>query len=134
LRLDFSSAPTGEAWQAGREDIESSSAVRMGRRAKPPWPHALRASATKAPGLHHLVVVNYRAAAAPPQARADRSNLEDTTCWRDRGVVGRIFLSSGPPQDQQCEAAMAAFAKSWRRDAAVPPSGSRKADRSYDQC
>src|SRR5262249_44020279 len=27
LRLDFSSAPTGEAWQAGREDIESSSAV-----------------------------------------------------------------------------------------------------------
>src|SRR5258708_35405481 len=28
LRLDFSSAPTGEAWQAGREDIESSSAVR----------------------------------------------------------------------------------------------------------
>src|SRR5258707_8047232 len=27
LRLDFSSAPTGEAWQAGREDSESSSAV-----------------------------------------------------------------------------------------------------------
>src|SRR6266481_3443643 len=27
LRLDFSSAPTGEAWQAGREDTESSSAV-----------------------------------------------------------------------------------------------------------
>src|SRR2546421_7318895 len=27
LRLDFSSVPTGEAWQAGREDIESSSAV-----------------------------------------------------------------------------------------------------------
>jgi hypothetical protein len=27
LRLDFSSAPTGEAWQAGREDIESLSAV-----------------------------------------------------------------------------------------------------------
>src|SRR2546426_8875805 len=27
LRLDFSSAPTGEAWQAGREDIESPSAV-----------------------------------------------------------------------------------------------------------
>ena len=27
LRLDFSSAPTGEARQAGREDIESSSAV-----------------------------------------------------------------------------------------------------------
>src|SRR5689334_17461648 len=27
LRLDFSSAPTGEPWQAGREDIESSSAV-----------------------------------------------------------------------------------------------------------
>src|SRR2546430_5192414 len=28
LRLDFSSAPTGEARQAGREDIESPSAVR----------------------------------------------------------------------------------------------------------
>jgi RNA-directed DNA polymerase len=27
LRLDFSSAPTGEARQAGREDIESLSAV-----------------------------------------------------------------------------------------------------------
>jgi hypothetical protein len=27
LRLDFSSAPTGEAWQAGREDIESLSAA-----------------------------------------------------------------------------------------------------------
>ena len=27
LRLDFSSAPTGEARQAGREDIESPSAV-----------------------------------------------------------------------------------------------------------
>ena len=28
LRLDFSSAPTGEARQAGREDIESLSAVK----------------------------------------------------------------------------------------------------------
>jgi hypothetical protein len=28
----------------------------IGRRAKPPWPHSLRASATKASELHHLVV------------------------------------------------------------------------------
>ena len=33
LRLDFSSAPTGEARQAGREDIESHSVVN--------WPYLL---------------------------------------------------------------------------------------------
>jgi signal transduction histidine kinase len=33
LRLDFSSAPTGEARQAGREDIESLSVVQEGNRA-----------------------------------------------------------------------------------------------------
>ena len=40
LRLDFSSAPTGEARQAGREDIESPSAVSEPER--PAW-HSNRA-------------------------------------------------------------------------------------------
>ena len=35
LRLDFSSAPTGEARQAGREDIESPSAVCVSPNAQP---------------------------------------------------------------------------------------------------
>jgi hypothetical protein len=65
-------------------------------------------------------------------------NLEDFDVLEDGVVVGRIFLSPGAPQDRQWmwasghsaatvaraahgyeptrEAAMAAFAKSWRRE------------------
>jgi hypothetical protein len=65
------------------------------------------------------------------------SNLEDYDVLEDGVVVGRIFLSPGAPQDHPWmwtsdhygdirraaygyeptrEAAMAAFAKSWRRE------------------
>jgi hypothetical protein len=64
------------------------------------------------------------------------SNLEDYSVLEDGVIVGRIFLSPGAPQDRPWmwasghngdirraahgyeptrEAAMAAFAKSWRR-------------------
>ena len=67
LRLDFSSAPTGEARQAGREDIESLSAVHEPER--PANTCSKRVSATSRTAVYgavRTVVWEGRSCEAPP--------------------------------------------------------------------
>jgi len=74
LRLDFSSAPTGEARQAGREDIESLSAVHEPER--PANTCSKRVSATSRTAVYgavRTVVWEGRSCEAPPYP--DRSDF-----------------------------------------------------------
>ena len=74
LRLDFSSAPTGEARQAGREDTESLSAVHEPER--PANTCSKRVSATSRTAVYgavRTVVWEGRSCEAPPYP--DRSDF-----------------------------------------------------------
>jgi len=84
LRLDFSSAPTGEARQAGREDIESLSAVHEPER--PANTCSKRVSATSRTAVYgavRTVVWEGRSCEAPPYP--DRS---DFVRWPQAAVEG----------------------------------------------
>jgi hypothetical protein len=83
LRLDFPSAPSGEARQAGREDIESLSAVNDPER--PANTSSNRVSATSRTAVYgpvRTVVWEGRSREAPPYP--DRS---DFVRWPDSDVL-----------------------------------------------
>jgi hypothetical protein len=87
LRLDFSSAPTGEARQAGREDIESLSAVHEPER--PANTCSKRVSATSRTAVYgavRTVVWEGRSCEAPPYP--DRSDFVLGPC-RDQNSASR---------------------------------------------
>ena len=90
LRLDFSSAPTGEARQAGREDIESLSAVHEPER--PANTCSKRVSATSRTAVYgavRTVVWEGRSCEAPPYP--DRS---DFVPWPDSDIGSQpLFLA-----------------------------------------
>jgi len=88
LRLDFSSAPTGEARQAGREDIESLSAVHEPER--PANTCSKRVSATSRTAVYgavRTVVWEGRSCEAPPYP--DRS---DFVLWPQAALEGRLLF------------------------------------------
>src|ERR1700751_480422 len=89
LRLDFPSAPSGEARQAGREDIESLSAVNDPER--PANTSSNRVSATSRTAVYgpvRTVVWEGRSREAPPYP--DRS---DFVHWPLRDILHRRAIS-----------------------------------------
>src|SRR6516162_7748695 len=91
LRLDFSSAPTGEARQAGREDIESLSAVHEPER--PANTCSKRVSATSRTAVYgavRTVVWEGRSCEAPPYP--DRASC-GKVCSETVRVASRIAAS-----------------------------------------
>src|SRR5215813_2054245 len=90
LRLDFSSVPTGEARQAGREDIESLSAVHEPER---PANTGYRVSATSRTAVYgpvRTVVWEGRSCEAPPYP--DRSDFVPWPKRRCRNVRSRAAV------------------------------------------
>ena len=103
LRLDFSSAPTGEARQAGREDIESLSAVHEPER--PANTCSKRVSATSRTAVYgavRTVVWEGRSCEAPPYPdRSDFVLWPEAACFGPRppplAVASRIGRVWAPP-------------------------------------
>src|SRR6516164_8187628 len=118
LRLDFSSAPTGEARQAGREDIESLSAVHEPER--PANTCSKRVSATSRTAVYgavRTVVWEGRSCEAPPYPDLSAAGMISGS-WRKNSAREQSLLSG--------EQISAGLREAYKGTALVPALGDRQ--------